>query len=81
MESRKREIPYRVGYLATINECTEMASVVLALNGLSHFDEADQTSLLDVIEDYFTSPSCHSQLDSESDSDNDPVEGNYYGYQ
>lgn len=59
---------------------TDVASVV---NDLLHLDEADQASLLDVIQEYFTSPSRHSSLDtdSESDSDNevDHVAGNLYG--
>ena len=60
------------------------ADVASAINDLLHLDEADQASLLDVIEDYFISPSSHSSLDtdSESDSDNelDHVAGNWYEF-
>ena len=59
---------------------TDVASVV---NDLLHLDEADQASLLDVIQEYFTSPSRHSSLDTDSESDsdneNDHVAGNLYG--
>ena len=60
-----------------------MASSTTDVADLLHLDEADQASLLDVIQEYFTSPSHHSSLDtdSESDSDNevDYVAGNLYG--
>ena len=47
------------------------ADVASAVNDLFHLDEADQASLLDVIQDYFTSPSSHSSLDTDSESDSD----------
>ena len=47
------------------------ADVALAVNNLLHLDEADQASLLDVIQAYFTSPSSHSSLDTDSESDSD----------
>ena len=41
------------------------------INSLLHLEEADQASLLDVIEEYFTSPSTHSSVELDSDSDNE----------
>ena len=56
--------------------CTEIVSsktadIASSINSLLHLEEADPASLLDVIENYFTSPSAHSSVDSDSDSDNE----------
>ena len=55
--------------------CTGMASskttaVPSAINSLHHLEEADQASLLDVIEEYFTNP-IHVSHDSDSNSENE----------
>ena len=52
----------------------EMASsrtyeVDTAINSFLHLDQADQVSLLEVIDDYFTIPSSSFTVDSDSDSD------------
>ena len=61
-----------------MNECAntaEMASskadVASAINDLLHLDETDQASLLEVIQDYFSSPSSHGSLDTDTESDSD----------
>ena len=50
---------------------SKTADIASNINSLLHLEEADQASLLDVIETYFTSPSAHSSVDSDSDSDNE----------
>ena len=60
---------------------TEMAShstsktseVASAINNLLHFEEGDQAALLDVIKEYFTTPSASSSAcDPDSDSESEP---------
>ena len=50
---------------------SKSSNVSSAINSLLHLEEADQASLLDVIGEYFTSPSAHSSVDSDSDSELD----------
>ena len=47
------------------------ANVASAINDLLHLDETDQASLLDVIHDYFSSPSSHGSHDTDTESDSD----------
>ena len=49
---------------------SKTADIASSINSLLHLEEVDQASLLDVIENYFTSPSARSSVDSDSDSDN-----------
>ena len=49
---------------------SKTTAVASAINSLLHLEEADQASLLDVIEEYFTNPT-HVSHDSDSDSENE----------
>ena len=49
---------------------SKASSIASAINSLLSLEEADQSSLLDTIEEYFTMPS--SSVESESESDDEP---------
>ena len=53
-----------------VNNAMAADSVVKAaesINALLHLDEKDQASLLEVIQDYFTSPNCDNASASDGD--------------
>ena len=53
-----------------VNNAMAADSIVKAaesINALLHLDERDQASLLEVIQDYFTSPNCDNASDSDGD--------------
>ena len=52
------------------------ADVASAINDLLHLAEADQSSLLDVIQDYFSSPLSHGSFDTDIDNEVDYVAEN-----
>ena len=55
----------------TSKYASKTSEVVSAINSLLHFEEGDQASLMDVIQDYFTMHSASSACDPDSDSDSD----------
>ena len=61
-------IRMEMAYQSTSKAC-EVAS---AINSLLHLEEGDQAALLDVIQDYFTTPSASSSCDPDSDSESEP---------
>lgn len=50
---------------------SKASDIASAINRLLHLEETDQASLLDVIDEYFTSPSTHSSADSDSNSESE----------
>ena len=53
---------------ASNSKCFEVAK---AVNSVMRLHSNDQDAMLEVISDYFTSPDCCSDTESESDSDNE----------
>ena len=55
--------------IATTRVNNAMAAVKAAesVNALLHLDERDQASLVEVIQDHFTSPNCDNASDSDGD--------------